>query len=120
MDHQRFAGVADADALRLCVKDNLYRHLQIRFLIHINMTVAGPCLDHGNCAVFHHASNQSCAASGNQKIHIAVHLHKFSRRFPARIFDHGQRIRRHAMFRKNISQYLHDLLVGVKSVTAAL
>ena len=87
MNDQRLTGVAHADALGLGVENDVGRHLIVRALIHVNMAVAGAGLDDRNGAVIHHRTDQPCAASGNQHVHICTHPHKLGRHLPARIFD---------------------------------
>ena len=82
MHQQAFAGIANAGTLCFGIDNNAHCFFQVSAFIHINMAVAHTCLNDRNGTVLHNILNESCAASGNEQIQIAIQTHHFVCGFP--------------------------------------
>ena len=120
MHDKRLAGVADADALRFCVENDIDRHRKIGALIHVNVAVSGAGLDHGNRAVVYHRPDQSCSAARDQHIHVFIQLHKCGGRLAVGILNELNCIRRHIAGGKRVTDDLHNGDIRLQCVAAAL
>ena len=118
MYDERFAGIANAVTLRLCVKDNGNRLSEIGEFVDINMAVSRPRLDYGHGCALLYGLNQSGAAARNQQIDIAVQPHERLRSLPRRIFDQRDGILFYSAGTQSLPKDADDRAVGMEGVRA--
>ena len=119
VDNQRLAGIAYSQSLGLCIFHDVCRHADICRCVHIDMTVACTRLDHRNCAVLHHIRDQSCAASGDEHINAAVHLHHLTGNLAARILHEQDYILAEFFLAQSGFDGAHDGLIGMDRIAAS-
>ena len=119
MDHQRLAGIAHAHALRLCIVDDRYRHVNIRRCVHVDMAVASSCLNHGYRAVFHHVCDQPLASPWDEHIDILIHPHHLGGHVSVRILHQKHRILGQLLLLKPILNHFYDCLIRSDCIRTA-
>ncbi len=85
MDQQAFHGVADRGTGHLGVVHDIRRHVDVGFLVNINVVDPFACLQHGHLGIFHHGLYQPAAPPGDKQIHIALQGHECRGALPAGI-----------------------------------
>ena len=119
VDNQRLACIAYSQSLGLCIFHDVRRHADICRCIHIDVAVACARLDHGDSAVLHNIRDQSCAASGDEHVNAAVHLHHLSGHLAARILHEQDHILAELFLAQPGFDRAHDGLVGMDRIAAS-
>ena len=81
------ARIAYAGALRLCVDEQVARHVEVGRLFHIDMTVPRSRFDDGDGRVLHHRTNEFRPAARNEHVDDALLPHERTRALVRDVLD---------------------------------
>ena len=115
---KRFAGIAHTYTLCFGIDHNISSHLKICGFIHINMAVAGSCLDHRNRALVYDRFDQASSSPWYENVYICVHLHKFCCCLPGSIFDQLDRILSNPAGSHGFTDTFHNRGIGMNGITS--